>query len=270
MAQTMVRISTPALKVTQDNDIISIENITIKITALSGNSMFFILFKTTPLRAALLQRIIMNKVPTMAIDCVCFTKNTSVMDSEKLAQRLGLLTLYSQTVDEYEEKQQDCKELCLSGGQVGRKGVGFSLNVQAIPNVITKITEKELVPFDDNNPVRPVNMVVEWDNKEIDVSTLIANLRTGQEINLTAYATRGIGDLYGKYSPISNIHFNRQKTYDDGTIDFEFEIESKGGLPPLDIIKKALALMYKHIITPVQMTQEEQKKAEMIRALMKK
>ncbi len=264
MAQTMVRM-TPLVK--QEQDIVSIDDITVKITELSGNNMFFILLKSTARRAAQLQQIIMDKVPTMAIECICITKNTSVMDSEKLAHRLGLITLYSQTVDEYEEAQQNCQELCLSGGQVGRKGVGFSLYVQAVPNVITQITEKELVPFDENNPVRPVNMVVNWSNQEIEVSTPIANLRTGQEINLTAYATRGIGDQHAKYSPVSNSYFIRETTYDDGTIDFMFEIESKGGLPPIDIVKKALALLYKDIITPVAMKPEEKKKAEMIRTL---
>ena len=90
-------------------------------------------------------------------------------------------------------------------------------------------------------------MVVEFENNTMEVFTPILNLRTGQEIKLDAYAVRGTGEQHAKFSPVSGISFQQKTVYDDGRIDFEFGMESKGGMTPIEIVKKGLSLMVKEL-----------------------
>lgn len=53
----------------------------------------FILKDATPVFANTLRRLIMNDVPTMAVDRVEFSKNNSVLYDEMIAHRLGLVPL---------------------------------------------------------------------------------------------------------------------------------------------------------------------------------
>ena len=60
-----------------------------------------------------LRRIIIAEVPTMAIDIVQVKENTSALNDEFIAHRLGLVPLVSDTVDDFELHQQcQCDEFC--------------------------------------------------------------------------------------------------------------------------------------------------------------
>ena len=60
-----------------------------------------------------LRRIIIGEVPTMAIEIVEVAENTSALNDEFIAHRIGLVPLNSINVDEFEKHGQcQCAEFC--------------------------------------------------------------------------------------------------------------------------------------------------------------
>ena len=60
-----------------------------------------------------LRRIIIGEVPTMAIDIVQVDENTSPLNDEFIAHRLGLVPLVSESVDTFQDHDKcECQEFC--------------------------------------------------------------------------------------------------------------------------------------------------------------
>ena len=86
-----------------------------------------------------LRRTIISEVPTMAIDLVHITENTSVLFDEFLAQRLGLIPLISNDVDELEFfRECDCEPSC------HKCSVDFTLNIKAVNDGVYEVTSKDI------------------------------------------------------------------------------------------------------------------------------
>jgi DNA-directed RNA polymerase II subunit RPB3 len=76
---------------------------TIRILEGSGRYQLKFELANTELHIAnALRRIIISEVPTMAIDIVQVKENTSALNDEFIAHRLGLVPLVSDAVDSYE------------------------------------------------------------------------------------------------------------------------------------------------------------------------
>jgi len=79
----------------------------------SRYSLKFELSNTELSIANALRRIIISEVPTMAIDIVQVQENTSPLNDEFIAHRLGLVPLRSDNVDLFETHGQcQCTEFC--------------------------------------------------------------------------------------------------------------------------------------------------------------
>ena len=79
----------------------------------SHYSLKFELSNTELSIANALRRIIISEVPTMAIDIVQVQENTSPLNDEFIAHRLGLVPLRSDNVDLFETHGQcQCTEFC--------------------------------------------------------------------------------------------------------------------------------------------------------------
>lgn len=76
-------------------------NPTIEITDVKKGQISFVLSRTDPSIANALRRVMIAEVPTMAIDIVEVENNTSVLNDEFIAHRLGLIPLTSSRADRF-------------------------------------------------------------------------------------------------------------------------------------------------------------------------
>lgn len=137
-----------------------------------------------------IRRSILAEVPTMAIDYVVFTVNSSVFYDEYIAHRLGLIPLTSDEALEKYKSPEECRE-------AGEKGifsedcfVKFELEGKGEPDKVVILYSGDLKTSDPS--VKPV----------YDKIPIVA-LARNQEIRLEAYARLGRGKEHAKWSPAS-------------------------------------------------------------------
>ncbi|MEM2020941.1 MAG: DNA-directed RNA polymerase subunit D [Zestosphaera sp.] len=155
----------------------------------SGNYVK-LLFRGVPL--ALLnavRRASMEYVPTMAIDFVTFSNNTSTLHDEIIAHRLGLTPLYSEEAIRKYKGPEECADV--SPEESTDCYAVLSLQGSAGDGEIKTVYSEDLKPVTDPD-VKPV----------YDKIPLIV-LGPKQEISLDAYARLGRGIYHIKWSPVT-------------------------------------------------------------------
>jgi len=139
----------------------------------------FLAKKMSPAYANTLRRIIMNRVPVLAIETVEFKKNNSVLYDEQVAHRLGLVPL---TTD---QKSYNMKSECKCEGKgCAQCELKFKLKAKGPGTVYAsdlKSQDPKVKPAQPNIP--------------------IVKLLKGQEIELTAVAELNEGREHAKWVP---------------------------------------------------------------------
>ena len=161
----------------------------IHIIDLQSDSIEFRLKNADLAFANSLRRVIISEVPTMAIDMVQVTENTSPLFDEFVVHRLGLVPLISEDIDNYQFPIKcSCKEGC------GRCKVDFDISVKCDENKDTiDVTADDIIPKDKDCKVKPV---------KYEYPIVITKLKKGQSINMTLTAKKGIGKTHAKWSPV--------------------------------------------------------------------
>lgn len=151
----------------------------LKLIEKKGNFLKFELSEMDAAFANALRRIMMNRVPTMAVQEVEFRKNSSILYDEMIAHRLGLLPLKTDLKSYTLPSGCTCKgegcakcQLTLTLSAKGPKTVYASDLKSKDPKVV---------------PVFP--------------KTPIVKLLDGQELEFEALATLGSGKEHAKHSP---------------------------------------------------------------------
>ncbi len=139
-----------------------------------------------------IRRVSISEVPTMAVDSVVFTVNSSVFYDEIIAHRLGLIPLTSEAALEKYKSPEECSSVAEEAIFPEECFVKLDLVVSnpsdsKEPRIVYS---KELVSSDPD--VRPV-----YDTIPVLV------LGPGQEVKLEAYARLGRGREHAKWSPVS-------------------------------------------------------------------
>jgi DNA-directed RNA polymerase subunit D len=132
-----------------------------------------------------LRRVIISEVPCMAIDEVVMLENSSIMQDETIAHRLGLVPLKTD-LDSY-NLPEDCK--CQSEFGCNLCRVTLILDVEAKEGT-RSVYSGELVS--ENKEVTPVSDTIP-----------IAKLAKEQKLRLEAYARLGKGKNHAKWQPVS-------------------------------------------------------------------
>jgi DNA-directed RNA polymerase II subunit RPB3 len=151
-----------------------------------------------------IRRIILSDVPTMAIDLVTVHNNTSVLHDEFIAHRLGMVPLYTESIDDYKYSREcscdvnDPCEVCM---------VQMTLKVKCEQDNTYFVTSKDLVVQGTIRKTRPVASIITLDTHDIrsmkneESHILIAKLQKNQELHMDCFAKKGVGKEHSKWAP---------------------------------------------------------------------
>lgn len=132
-----------------------------------------------------LRRITLSEVPSMAIDEVVMIENSSILQDEVIAHRLGFIPIKTD-LDSY-NLPEDCP--CKSEFGCNLCRVTFTLDAKVDKGIRT-INSEELVS--ENPNIIPVS-------KGISITKLAGR----QKLKLEAYAKLGKGKAHSKWQPVS-------------------------------------------------------------------
>ncbi|CAI5721924.1 unnamed protein product [Hyaloperonospora brassicae] len=178
----------------------------VNIQSLSDDEIVFDLIGVDAAIANALRRILLAEVPTMAIEHVYIWNNSSIIQDEVLAHRLGLVPL---NVDPREFQAFSANE---EAEATDENTIVFKLDVTC--------------KFDPDHPKDPTKALcssvysrdLEWvpqGNQEerfglirpVSEDILIAKLRPGQSIALEAHCRKGVGKDHAKFSPVATASY---------------------------------------------------------------
>ncbi|CAN6554862.1 hypothetical protein ACFX13_003294 [Malus domestica] len=176
----------------------------VKIREMRDDYLKFELRDTDASVANALRRVMIAEVPTVAIDLVEIEINSSVLNDEFIAHRLGLIPLTSDRAMSM-RFSRDC-DACDGDGQCEFCSVEFHLRAKCHSDQTLDVTSKDLLSSD--HTVVPVDFS---DSSGFESSEqkgiIIVKLRRGQELRLRAIARKGIGKDHAKWSPAATVTF---------------------------------------------------------------
>ncbi|KAK9814042.1 hypothetical protein WJX73_009986 [Symbiochloris irregularis] len=153
-----------------------------------------------------LRRIILSHVPTIAIELVEIERNSTVLNDEFIAHRLGLIPIVSTDVgiltSPYEANDdKQCDEL------------EYELNVRCTGDETMDVTSEDLRPHNSwpnalpvGHSQRPQGSAAQG-NAADERPIVIVKMRRGQELKLKAMARKGTGKDHAKWSPVATARF---------------------------------------------------------------
>jgi len=132
-----------------------------------------------------LRRIMLTEVPTMAIDEIVILENSSILNDEILAHRMGLIPLKTD-LDSY-----NLPEECKCESELGCNLCRANLTLEA------KATDKTMTVY--SGELKPENP----DIAPVSDKIPIVKLAPEQRVNFEAYARLGKGKKHAKWQPVS-------------------------------------------------------------------
>ncbi|EFJ38153.1 hypothetical protein SELMODRAFT_75337 [Selaginella moellendorffii] len=179
---------------------------TVRIRDLKDDFLKFELRDTDASIANALRRVIIAEVPTLAIDLVEIEANSSVLNDEFIAHRLGLIPLTSDKAMEM-RYSRDCDE-CDGDGRCDYCSIEFTLSVKCTSEETLDVTSHDLQSSDSQVvPVDSIGHDPDIENFNQKKGILIVKLRKGQELKLRAIARKGIAKDHAKWSPAATVTF---------------------------------------------------------------
>ncbi|KAG5176106.1 putative DNAdirected RNA polymerase II 36 kDa polypeptide A [Tribonema minus] len=178
----------------------------IEVLELKADFVKFVLSDTDTSVANALRRVMIAEVPTMAIDLVTITENSSALQDEFLAHRLGLVPLRCEPGTKFVYNLDcDCEDNCEQCSVTLSLDVSWESKAAGRPDhekdLPVFVTSSDLVSHDPR--VGPVHFA---SSDIIDASQddgiMLAKLSRGQRLQLTAVAKKGIAKEHAKWSPV--------------------------------------------------------------------
>lgn len=193
--------------ITKDFD----KNVRVEIIKKVNKDLEFDLIGVNPAFANALRRIMLSDVPSMAIEKVHIYNNTSIIQDEVLAHRLGLIPLKADP-EKFQWKPAGSPD---EGAE--NDTLEFDLKIKC--TYLKKDDNNSVTPTADPDEIYSNHRVLTSDFKWIPKGTqktsfrpsevgpteddiLVAKLRPGHEIDVKMFAVKGIGRDHAKFSPV--------------------------------------------------------------------
>lgn len=231
--------------ISTDDDQITIEefrrNLRIVIRKDTHDDFRFDVHNISPAIANTLRRIILDECPTVAIDTVVFRDNSSIIQDEVLAHRLGLVPMHI-----------DARlfEPHVDGGDITeRNTVVFKLTIEA-PEATGEIghysrrfssdatdSNRWFCVYSGDMQWVPIGTQAEWlhDVRSLHPDILLAKLAPGQRIDLELYCHKGIGKTHAKFQPVGTAWYSLKPR-----VTFDTRFFSLNKSTPKDTVRAAL------------------------------
>lgn len=188
----------------------------VQILHIAPYEIKFILSETDISVANTLRRIMIAEVPTMAVDLVEFHENTTVLNDEYIAHRLGLIPIRYQPPESMKGEDPNGAYLphreCVCYERCPRCSVEFELDV-SFDEVNPQRAEEELMaPLTvssqdlktNNESVMPAHFLSQDEQDEAqDAGVAIVKMGPGQKLKLKAIARMGMAKEHAKWSPVA-------------------------------------------------------------------
>ncbi|KAI9840244.1 MAG: DNA-directed RNA polymerase core subunit rpc40 [Sclerophora amabilis] len=175
------------------------------------------------------RRILLAEIPTLAIEFVFIHNNTSIVQDEVLAQRLGLVPLTGNKAGLdwlrwFKKPTEDDPEGSVPSDY---NTVVLKLNVECTKNETAKKGENDPTKLYRNAHVYASALTFESTGRQetyfpephgvirpVNPDILLAKLRPGQEIDMEMHCIKGIGADHAKFSPVATASYRLLPTID--------------------------------------------------------
>jgi DNA-directed RNA polymerase II subunit RPB3 len=191
----------------------------IEILSVQPQEIKFILSETDTSVANTVRRIMIAEVPTLSIDLVEFSENSTVLNDEYIAHRLGLIPLRYSRPDAL-HKGCDCQEAflphhecvcyehCLRCSVELELDVTYSVTGEEDVLAPMTITSKDL--RSNNELVHPAHFLSPDEQDEAqDQGIAIVKLGPGQKLKFKAIARLGISKEHAKWCKLDRMRSRR-------------------------------------------------------------
>ncbi|KAF5382773.1 hypothetical protein D9615_003071 [Tricholomella constricta] len=186
------------------------KNLKVKVQRLSQRSIEFDLVGVDASIANAFRRILLAEVPTVVVEHVYVWDNTSVIQDEVLAHRIGLVPL---NIDPALVEMRDA-----TNQPTDRNTVVFKLQVACERNPHAPKNSKNPAELYINHEVLSSHLVWEPAGEQEDVfaanppaptnpNIVLAKLRPGQEVEMELHAVKGVGKDHAKYSAVATASY---------------------------------------------------------------
>ncbi|KAL4717939.1 hypothetical protein ACJJTC_001357 [Scirpophaga incertulas] len=183
----------------------------IVIVRMDNCEMEFDLIGIQPAFANAFRRLMLSEVPSMAIEKVMIKNNTSIIQDEVLAHRLGLIPLKADP-RLFEYRPEDAAD----GTEFNT--LEFSLKVKCTNNKSHSKDSYRPEDLYENHSVyssqmkwhpigNQISVYKESDVGPVHSDILISKMRPGHELDLHMIAVKGIGKDHAKFSPVATASY---------------------------------------------------------------